>query len=69
MKIERTILAIVGLAAIALAYLTGNFYFLIFAVVVFFVGIYAMGAARRSRRGNSGSSTTKDSRRKGRKQD
>ena len=69
MKIERTILALVGLAAIALAYLTGNFYFLILAVVVFFVGLYAMGAARRSER-NSGSPTTaKNSRRKDRNQD
>ena len=71
MKIERTILALVGLAAIALAYLTGDFYFLILAVVVFFVGLYAMRAARRSGKGNSGGSsmTTKDSKRKDKKQD
>ncbi len=72
MKIERTILAIVGLAAIALAYLTANFYFLILAIVVFFVGLYAMRAARRSGTGDSrdrSSTMTKDSRRKDRNQD
>jgi CDP-diglyceride synthetase len=68
MKIERTILAVIGLAAIALAYLTGNFYFLILAVVVFFAGIYVMGAAKRSGKGGSGTPTTKGSR-KDRKQD
>src|SRR5271169_1678202 len=58
MKIERTILSIVGLVAIALAYLTGNFYFLLLAIVVFFIGLYAMGARRTSQRNSADRSSS-----------
>jgi len=71
MKIERTILAIVGLVAIALAYLTANFYFLILALVVFFIGLYAMRTGRRpgSRDSDESSTMAKESGRKGRSPD
>ena len=67
MNTGRTLLAIIGLVAIALAYLTANLYFLILAVVVFFIGLYIMGAMRRSSESRS-KSVDKASKQKYRKQ-
>lgn len=47
MKIGRLILALVGLAALAVAYYTGSIYFLAIAVIAFVVGLYVMGANRK----------------------
>ncbi|MHB8567221.1 MAG: hypothetical protein ACYC7D_12635 [Nitrososphaerales archaeon] len=47
MKIGRTVLAVIGLLAIALTYITRNLYFLALSIIVFFVGLAVMGAIGR----------------------
>jgi hypothetical protein len=47
MKIPQLILSLIGLAAILLAYVTGEVAFLIIALVAFVGGLYYMGAIGR----------------------
>ena len=47
MKIGRLVLAVVGLAALAVAYFTGSLLFLVVAVVAFVAGLYVMGANKK----------------------
>jgi membrane protein implicated in regulation of membrane protease activity len=47
LKAGRLIVSLVGLVALALAYYTGNLFFLILAVVAFIGGLYLMGANRK----------------------
>jgi hypothetical protein len=44
MKPFRLVLSLVGLAAISLAYITYNLYFLVIAIAAFIVGLFFMGA-------------------------
>ena len=62
MKPLRTVLALVGLAAILLTYTTRNLYFLIVAVVALFAGFYLMGANRRDA-GRKGAKNQQDEKR------
>ena len=48
MKPVRLLLSLIGLVAIALAYITGDLYFLIIAIAALFGGLYLMGALGRS---------------------
>ena len=47
MKTGRLIVSLIGLGALALAYYTGNLYFLVIAVLAFVVGLYLMGANKK----------------------
>ncbi len=72
MRPLRTLLALIGLVAIVLTYVTRNLYFLIIAVAALFAGFYLMGAARRGSekdRNQDKSGMNKSSLRKNRKQD
>ncbi len=48
MRPARVVLALVGLVALLLAYLTGSIYLLVVAVIAFIVGLYLMGMGRRA---------------------
>jgi Na+/proline symporter len=47
LKVSRLIVAIIGLAALGLAYFTGSVLFLVVAVVAFIGGLYLMGANKK----------------------
>lgn len=47
MKLGRLLLSLVGLAMVLLSYVYDNIYFLLIAIVAFFVGLYFMGASKK----------------------
>ena len=59
MKIGRLVVSLAGLVSIALAYITGNLYFLYIAIAALFVGLVLMGAiGRRGQAKEEGSAKT-----------
>ncbi len=61
MKPVRLALALIGLAMLALAYATGNLYFLVVAIVAFFAGLYLMGGGRKPAPADTASNRKKQS--------
>ena len=47
MKLGRLVLSLVGLVMVLLSYVYHNLYFLVIAIIAFFVGLYLMGASNK----------------------
>jgi flagellar biosynthesis component FlhA len=67
LKTAQLVLSIIGLIAIALAYITGKLEFLIIALAAFIGGLFYMGAIGRRSKSNE-SSTKKNAKDKSQKQ-
>jgi Na+/proline symporter len=61
LRTGRLLISLIGLAALALAYLTGSVVFLGLAVVAFIGGLYLMGANKKPVKKNDESATDKSS--------